>query len=259
MRGEANVLNLYAAGSLDTAITDVAAAYERRSGERIAVTTGPSGLLRERIARGAPAHIFAAANMAHPAALAATRKTGPVVRFARNHLCVLAQGDMEITSRSALDVLLDPAVTLGTSTPKSDPAGDYAWAMFAKADAHHPGARAILEAKARMLTGGAESPRPPASRNPYGWLMARHEADLFLTYRTNAFLARAEVASLKIVELPPELAIVADYGLVVLQNAPAGVDAFVRFILSTVGQDILARYGFEALTASDRPRVAAGP
>jgi ABC-type molybdate transport system substrate-binding protein len=36
------------------------------------------------------------------------------------------------------DIMLDPAVRLITSTPKADPAGDYAEAIFAKIDATRP-------------------------------------------------------------------------------------------------------------------------
>ena len=43
---------------------------------------------------------------------------------------------------------------LGTSTPKADPSGDYAFEVFRKAEAIKPGAQAALEKKALQLTGG---------------------------------------------------------------------------------------------------------
>jgi ABC-type molybdate transport system substrate-binding protein len=49
---------------------------------------------------------------------------------------------------------------------------------------------------------------------------------------------------LKIVNIPPELKIVADYGLVVLENAPPAAVEFARFILRDEGQSILTSYGF---------------
>jgi ABC-type molybdate transport system substrate-binding protein len=42
--------------------------------------------------------------------------------------------------------LLDPAIKIGTSTPKADPAGDYTWAMFRLAEKIKPGSYAILDA-----------------------------------------------------------------------------------------------------------------
>jgi ABC-type molybdate transport system substrate-binding protein len=40
-----------------------------------------------------------------------------------------------------LDTMLRDDVKLGASTPKADPSGDYAFAMFAKAEALKPGSR----------------------------------------------------------------------------------------------------------------------
>ena len=145
-----------------------------------------------------------------------------------------------------LATLLDPKVRVGTSTPKADPAGDYAFALFAKADKLKAGARAALEARALQLTGGPTSEKAPAGRNQYAWVIASGKADIFLTYCTNAVLAQKEIASVQIVQVPPELSVGADYGMIVLKDAPPPADALARFILSDAGQAILAKYGFGA-------------
>ena len=76
------------------------------------------------------------------------KRSGPVVLFARNQLCVLARPGVRGRQRdSLLDRMLDAGVKLGTSTPLNDPAGDYAWEVFHKADALKPGAFAALEKK----------------------------------------------------------------------------------------------------------------
>src|SRR5215468_7962418 len=85
----------------------------------------------------------------------------PVRVFARNELCALVREGLTVSSETLLDVLLDPKVRLGTSTPKADPSGDYAFALFAKAEALKPGAKAALEAKALQLTGGPASEKAP--------------------------------------------------------------------------------------------------
>jgi ABC-type molybdate transport system substrate-binding protein len=43
-------------------------------------------------------------------------------------------------------------VRVGTSTPVADPSGDYAFALFRRAEELAPGARAKLESKALQLT-----------------------------------------------------------------------------------------------------------
>ena len=144
--------------------------------------------------------------------------------------------------------MLDPVVKLGTSTPKADPSGDYAWEVFRKIEATRPGSFAILDRKALKLTGGPSSPPPPADRSVYGLIVERGEADIFLTYCTNAHVAAREVPGSRIVALPDDLAVRADYGLTVMTGASAPAYRLALFILSPEGQDILKRYGFDAPT-----------
>lgn len=239
-------VRLYAAGSLRGALTQVAELYEKQTGEKIAGTFGASGLLRERIAGGEAAEIFASANMAHPQSLSASGRAGPTVLFARNRLCALVRPGLGVTSDTLLAQLLDPAIRVGTSTPIADPAGDYAWALFAKAERVQAGARAALEAKALKLTGGPGSPPLPVGRNVYATNIADGKADIFLAYCTAAEDAKREIANLQIVAIPPALAVGADYGLALLRGASPQAANFAMFVLSPAGQAVLKRNGFDA-------------
>lgn len=238
-----NIL-LHAAGSLRLALTDAASAFERQTGIRIEAKWGPSGLLRDEIAGGARAQVFASANMEHPASLAKAGKAGPVSRFARNTLCALVRPGLDVTSETLLARMLDPAVKLGTSTPKADPSGDYAFEVFGRVQALQPGAGDVLVAKALQLTGGPNSPAPPADRSPYGALVAAGQADIFLVYRTAARVALRENPGQRMVALPDALAVGADYGLTVIENAPEAARRFAAFILAPEGQAVLAQHGF---------------
>ena len=101
----ADTVQLYAAGSLRGALTDVAKAFEAKSGNKVAAKFGPSGALKNEIAGGANAQVFASANMEHPQALHDAGKSGPVVRFARNRMCALANPLLKVaTSHSRLMV-----------------------------------------------------------------------------------------------------------------------------------------------------------
>lgn len=242
----ADTVHLYAAGSLKAALTDVTAAFAAHSGDKVAPTWGASGLLRKEIAGGATADVFASANMGHPQALHAAGKSGPVTRFARNRLCALVKPGLAVTPDSLLDRMLDPTVKLGTSTPKADPSGDYAFEVFKKAEAIHPGAEPILVKKALQLTGSKTSAAPPPGRTTYGWHIAEGHADIFLTYCTNALVAVHENPGQQTVALPDALAVGADYGLTVIDGAPPAATAFAQFILSPDGQAILVRHGFAA-------------
>ena len=239
-------VQVYAAGSLRDALTEIARDHEARTGQKVVLTFAASGLLRERIEQGAPAQVFASADTKHPQRLANQGQWQAPVVFTRNTLCALAQGAVAVTSDTLLSTMLQPQVRLGISTPKADPAGDYAWALFQKADALQPGATARLEAKALQLTGGAQSAQAPAGRNTYAWVMEQNRADVFLTYCTNAVAARAEVPSLQVVAVPEALQVGAAYGLTVRAGAPAQAQAFAQAVLQPPAQAVLRRLGFAA-------------
>lgn len=237
-------VQVYAAGSLREALTTIAGENEARTGQKIALTFGASGLLRERIEKGEPAQVFASADTEHPRRLAALGGWQPPVVFARNALCALTSDKLAATPATLLATMLQPSVRVGISTPKADPAGDYAWALFGRADAVQPGATARLQAKALQLTGGADSPKPPAGRGTYAWVMDQGQADVFLTYCTNAVSAQKEVPRLRVVEIPPELQVGAAYGVTVRMGAPQAADAFLRALLAPPAQAVFNRFGF---------------
>ncbi len=242
----AETVTLYAAGSLKAALGDVAASYEKSYQIKVTTKFGPSGLLRTAIEGGEAPDVFASANMAHPETLASKGWGSPVVLFARNELCGVAQPDVAITTDNFLNTLLDEKTRVGTSTPKADPSGDYAWELFKKADNVQEGSFATLSGKALQLTGGPGSAQAPKGRNQYGWVMSEKRADVFLTYCTNAVLAQKEVPALQIIKIPEALAVGANYGLVVRNGASPAAWRLALYIVSPEGQNILKQYGFEA-------------
>ncbi|MDD5334113.1 MAG: molybdate ABC transporter substrate-binding protein [Rhodoferax sp.] len=240
----APALQVYAAGSLRGALTAIAGEYQARTGQKIAFTFGPSGLLRERIEKGEPAQLFASADTEHPQRLAARGGWQTPSVFVRNGLCALTSEKIDATAATLLDTLLRPEVRVGASTPKSDPSGDYTWALFRKADGLQAGAYARLDAKTLKLAGGADSPKPPDGISAYGWLMDQGRADVFLTYCTNAVAAQKEVPRLKVVPVPPELQVAAAYGLTLRSGASPAASAFAQALLAAPAQAVFQRFGF---------------
>lgn len=242
----AEPLRVYAAGSLKVAFTELGNAFEAGEGVPVHFEFGPSGLLRDRLLKGEAADLFASANMEHPKTLHEKGIGAPVRRFTRNSLCALAAPNLVLSPEKLLDVLLDPTVKVGTSTPKADPSGDYAFELFARAEKRIPGARERLMVKALTLTGGPSSPAPPKDRSQYGQLVEQGTADVFLTYCTNALQARKEVPAQQVVSIPGDINDGADYGLTVLGKTGAAA-RFADFVLSPAGQAILGRQGFSAV------------
>lgn len=191
--------------------------------------------------------------MTHPQALARAGRAGPVVLFARNELCAFVRSGLDTSTANLLDRMLDPTVKLGTSTPGADPAGDYAFKVFARAEQVRPGSRAALEGKALQLTGGPSSAPAPEGRNVYGHMIAEGRADIFLAYCTNAGPIAREQPGIRVIRLPEALAVGADYGLTLVNGASPAAARLAMFILSPEGQKILAGHGF---TAPALPREA---
>jgi molybdate transport system substrate-binding protein len=239
-------LQVYAAGSLRGAMTTIAKDFEASTGQKVVLTFGASGLLRERIEKGEGAQVFASADTDHPQRLARQGGWQTPQVFVRNTLCALTSDKINATPATVMATLLRPDVRLGTSTPKSDPSGDYTWALFEKANGVQSGAYAVLNAKAQKLAGAADSPKAPDGISTYGWIMDTNQVDMFITYCTNAVAARAEVPRLKVVQFPPALSVGAAYGMTVRQGAPAVASAFAAALLAPQGQAVFSRLGFGA-------------
>jgi molybdate transport system substrate-binding protein len=249
---QSDALTVYAAGSLRGALTQIGKDFEAASGGgaiKVNFVFGASGLLRDRLQSGERADVFASANMEHPQALADAGKAGAVQAFARNALCALAAPGFELRGKTLAQRLLDADVKVGISTPKADPSGDYAFEMFErieKTGAAPAGAAERLKGKALQLTGGANSPPPPADRNVYGALMSSGQADVFITYCTNAAVARKEVPSLQVLAVPDAINVNGSYGLALMQPSSPTARRFVEFTMSAAGQRRLAEVGFLA-------------
>jgi molybdenum ABC transporter molybdate-binding protein len=235
-------VDVYAAGSLRDAMTAVAKAFEKSTGIAVKTTFGPSGVLRERIEKGERPDMLASADFSSPQTLAKAGLAWQTVLFTRNKLCATGRDSLGLTPDTVLGVLLDPAVHLGTSTPKADPAGDYAWKLFERAEAVKPGSFAALDAKADKIVGGPHNSAPVGGKHPVAAAFEAGKVDVFLGYCSGNL--PKTVPGLVQVQLPSTLAVQADYGLALLKNASPDARLFALFLLSVDGQTILADHGF---------------
>jgi molybdate transport system substrate-binding protein len=192
----ADTLRVMGAGSLASAFTDLLRHFPAGPDTIAAPEFGPSGLMREKIEAGADVDLFASADMAQARRLAAGHPERFVINFTRNRLCAIARGAAGLTSANMLDRLLDPAIRLATSTPGADPGGDYAWAIFARAEAVRAGARAALEAKALQLYGGgAKTPPLVPGKGAVEGIFLADRADVALAYCSGAAAVVAALPS----------------------------------------------------------------
>jgi len=239
-------LMVYAAGSATGVLGAMLKRYTAETGQQTALQTGPAGLMRGKIERGAAVDLFVSANMEHPEQLRAEGKAGATMVFARNRLCVSALHEVGLTRANMLSRLLDPKVRIGTSTPKADPGGDYARLLFERADGVKPGATAILLAKAEQIVGGRIEAAPAKPINARDGLIA-HGVDVSIGYCSS----RSTVADTSVdkIEVPAALAVPVVYGMTVLTTSgdarrEAAARRLARYLRSPEGQAMLAPYGF---------------
>ena len=246
----AEPLQLLAAGSLAAALAGI----ERIAGRPVATRFGASGLWRRAIEAGERWDVFASADTGHPARL---HRDGLATRpriLCHNVMCLLLRPGLEPEAPRAL--LARQNLRLGISTPGNDPSGDYALEVLRRAEALQPGAGARLEARAKRLTGAPGLPRAPQGRNTYAWLLETGAADLFLTYRSNAVAAAAELPGSTVLALPAQLAVRATYAVTCRTDAPVAAEALLDHLLSPAVQVLLAASGLlPATTAQPEPSL----
>lgn len=233
-------VTLFAAGSLRLAFTPLINQFTKESGIEVCVEYGPAGLLRERIEAGEPCALFASANPAHTQLLLASGQAVSTQTFCWNQLSLTTRKTGEW-----LELLRDPTLRIGTSTPGCDPSGDYTWAFFDNLDALEPGLGQRLRERAIPLVGGRDTVKVPNGELASAWIIRQGLADLFIGYAHYA-TALAGQPDIRCVTIPMDHNIRCEYQLAVLE-ASKNVKALADFILARDGQTCLGSAGFKTL------------
>jgi molybdate transport system substrate-binding protein len=245
----ADTLKVASAGSLRAAVMELLQRFPRQSDTVETPEFGSSGLMREKIENGAAIDVFASADVEQPRRLAAGHPERLVILFARNTLCALARPTVGLDQANFLERLLDPAVQIATSTPGNDPLGTYSWQVFARADAVKPGARAILEGKAKKLVGGGEKTPPLVpGKGAVEGIFLSNQADVMMIYCSAVATVQRELPSLTSIKVPAALTVDPVDALVVLDSKPVAL-RFVAFTVSEEGQAILRSHGLEPIAS----------
>ena len=234
-------INVLAAGSLREALNEIRSNYEKASNAKVTTSYGPSGKLRSQIESGRPMDVFASASMEHTDKLLNMKMLDESRAFASNDLCVVSRAGLNLTEENLLSVLSDAKVRLATSTPVSDPMGDYTWQFFRKADSVKPGTYQALDAKALKLSGAAAP--MPGEKLPYVTAFEDNKADVYVMYCTNAVSTKASVPSVGIFRIPDSLNVRSAYGIGANPTSDEG-KKFVRYVAGPEGQAVFRKYGF---------------
>lgn len=216
-----------AAASLTDAFATIESVFEQANPEvDVVLNLGGSSGLREQILEGAPADVFASANLANvDRVVAAGVASGDPVIFAHN-LLEIAVPEGNPAGVESLADFADPTLLIGLCA-ESVPCGDFAREALSKA-----GVTASIdtnEADVRSLLTKIEA----------------GELDAGITYVTDVASTGGAVEGIAI---PDGVNVEAEYSIVSLASAtnPDTATAFIEFVLSEQGQALLAGFGFSS-------------
>ncbi|TVR23197.1 MAG: molybdate ABC transporter substrate-binding protein [Ilumatobacter sp.] len=218
---------VFATASLTEPFTELGEAFEREfDGVSVRLNSAASSELVTQINEGAPADVFASADLVNMDRLSGGIGTLDDPRvFATNLLQIIVEVGNPL-GIAGLDDLVDPDVLFVTAAPEV-PIGRYTLEVFENAG---------IEVTPRSLE---QSVRGVVSKVVLG------EADAGIVYATDVLAAGTDADG---VEIPLDVNVVVSYPIAVPADASNVVtaEAFVDFVVSDVGQEILASYGFSA-------------
>lgn len=240
------VLRVFAAASLTDAFGEIGADFAQvNHGVTLSDNFGGSDTLAAQIAQGAPADVFASANVAQMSAVVKGGQVdaASVKTFAHNRLVVIYPAANPAHLRSLQD-LANPGVKIDLAA-QSVPAGQYALDFLTKASVDPSFGSAYKSSVLKNVVSYETDVKAVLAKVSLG------EADAGIVYTTDAATKAASVGTLAI---PDSLNSIAVYPIAPLKASAhrAAAQAFVDYLTSPQGQAVLAKYGF--LAGSDGPQ-----
>jgi molybdate transport system substrate-binding protein len=227
-------LAVFAAASLREAFAELGRRFEREHpGTRVAFALAGSQELRTQIENGAPADVFASADLRHMQALVAAGLASAPRTFARNEPVLVVPRENPAGLRALADLPRAKRIVVGAPEV---PIGAYTLRILDAASRRYgAGFRAAVEAR---VVSREVNVRQVLSKVELG------EADAAIVYRTDAGAAGRGAL---VISIPSDLNVAAQYAVAVVEHAqqPVLAQAFVDLLLSADGQETLARFGFQ--------------
>lgn len=230
----AQQITVAAAADLNYAMKDLAADFEKETGQKVELSFGSSGNFFSQIQSGAPYDLFFSADAGYPEKLASAGKLDKdsLTTYAIGHLVLWVRNSSGLDPQAKkMDLLLDPAVAhIAVANPEHAPYGRAAMAAI-----EHFGLKDKIAARLVFGENISQTAQFVQSGNAQAGLIA---------------LSLAESPAMKDAgqywELPadsyPEMKQVV--GVVTASKQKPAAEAFVKFVQSPKGTAVLERYGF---------------
>lgn len=230
----AEKVTVFAAASTTNAVTDVAAAFTRKTGHTVVPSFASSSTLARQIEQGAPAEVYISANPMWMNYLQDAGLLQPDTRsdVLGNRLALVAPKDavpdVKLAQGAPLAELLGEDGRLAVGDPAHVPAG-----MYAEQALRNLGLWEALEP--RLARAG--DVRAALA------LVARGEAPLGIVYATDAAVS-ADVAVAAL--FPENSHAPITYPAALVKGAAPAAAAFLTFLTSPEARAVFRTYGFEA-------------
>ncbi|HEV3100443.1 MAG TPA: molybdate ABC transporter substrate-binding protein [Candidatus Udaeobacter sp.] len=222
-------VNVYAAASLTDVMKEIAANYEKQTGDKIVFNFAASSLLSRQITERAPADIFVSADEAKMDDL---QKAGLIVTETRrdllsNALVIIAPNDSKLTIESP-EELTSKVQKIAIADPRAVPAGIYTkeylsgLGLWDKLESKMVPSQNVRAALAAVESGNV---------------------DVGFVYKTDANISkRVEIAFSVPVEQGPAIR----YPIAVIKEArnKTAAKAFLVYLESENARKLFERYGF---------------
>lgn len=239
LRHPNETLHVFAAASLTEAFEEIGMAFETmHPGVRIVYNFAGSQQLAQQVIEGAQADVFASASSQQMDALVEAGRvanTSPQI-FARNRLvAIYPVGDPASPRR--LQDLARPGLKLALAA-REVPVGQYSLDFLEKAALRPDFGPGYRDAVLRNVVSYEENVKAVLAKVALG------EADAGIVYISDLLGENAQRVDR--LEIPDELNVLASYPIAPVGDAENSqlARAFIQFVLSPRGQDLLARHNF---------------
>ncbi len=230
-------LNVFAAASLTESFNEIATAYQQ---QHTNVTIKPnyngSQILEQQIANGAPADVFASADLTNmQKASDAVLVNNPQV-FVKNRLVVIVPTSNPGNINSLKD-LAKKGIKIDFEAA-TVPAGKYSRQALTNLSQSPDYGSSYANAVLANVVSEEQNVKAVVQKVQLG------EADAGFVYRTD--VTPAVASKVTVIDIPDPYNVIAQYPIAVVKSSPHPSDAqsFIDFVLSPAGQAILKKYNF---------------
>ena len=234
-------ITVFAAASLTDSFNEIATAFKAANpGVTVTFNFAGSSALRAQLDQGAPADVFASADTNQMASAAQNGDTVDTGRLFVHNTPVIITPKNNPAGITSLADLKKSGVKLVLAAPEV-PIGNYARQVLTNATKEATYGASFSDDVLKNLASNEANVKDVVAKVQLG------EDDAGIVYGTD--VTSSVAPALNKIDIPASVNVVADYPIAVTKSAKnaKAAQAFVDFVLSSAGQTILKKWGFQTV------------